>query len=397
MGQKVVTMEQKMAAVFTSSGTTSVTQACAELGISRQTYYHYRRRFAVEGLAGLVPRSRAPHSSPRRTDEVLVELVVQARKQLEVEGWDNGAISIRHRLLFDGVEPPSARTVHRILVRSGLVEPDPAKRPRSSYRRFTFPATDDCWQIDAFVVVLADPAMTAVVVFQLLDDHSRFDLADLAWPLESTEGAWACMTAAVQRYGLPRMVLSDNGLAFTGRRVGQQVLFERNLAALGVKTIHSRPFHPQTNGKNERSHQTLQRWLSAQPAPTTIEQLQHQLDQYRPLYNQRPHQGLAGASPLQQRALGTRLTPLPPTNPAPLTLSTVSTIDGRGNLNCHGYRIRMGLDYVGQQVTAFLTGSQLLVFHREHQIYNGRIDPARRIQSPNTRPGPRSKPKINPT
>lgn len=371
-------MEQKLQAVFLARGTATVTQVCAELGISRQTFYQYRRRFAGEGLPGLLPRSRAPHRSPARTGEAMAELVVHTRKRLEVEGWDNGAISVRARLLFAGVEPPSVRTIHRILVRAGMVEADPTKRPRSSYRRFVFPATDDCWQIDAFEVTLADAA--TVVVFQLLDDHSRYDVADLAWPRETTEGAWACFTAAAQRYGPPRMVLSDNGLAFTGRRLGHQVLFEQNLSAIGVKTIHSRPFHPQTNGKNERSHQTLQRWLAAQPAPTTLAELQQLLDRYRPLYNQRPHQGLSGATPLQQRAAGTRTTPLP-TEPAQPTIYTISAvIDARGNLNCHKMRVPVGHAYIGQPVNAFLTGDHLTVFYREHEIYSATIDRSQRRQ-----------------
>jgi transposase InsO family protein len=384
MGQKVVTMEQKLAAVFAAgqSGSVSVTQVCADNNISRQTYYRYRRRFQAEGLVGLVARSRAPQRRPTQTGEAMVELIIQARKQLEVEGWDNGAISIRSRLLFDGLaDPPAARTVHRVLVRAGMVEPDPKKRPRSSYRRFVFPATDDCWQIDAFEVTLADPASSVVVVFQLLDDYSRYDVADLAWPQETTEGAWTCATTAIQRYGLPKMLLSDNGLAFTGNRLGTEVLFERNLAAVGVRTIHSRPFHPQTNGKNERSHQTLQRWLRAQPPATTLAELQTLLDRYRGLYNRRPHQGLDGATPLERRAQGRRTTPQPALNPTPPTFTTTATVDNRGNINFRGMRVPLGVEYADATTTAFLTGNQLLVFYREFLLYNATIDPHHRIQA----------------
>ncbi|MFD6255493.1 IS481 family transposase, partial [Nocardia sp. NPDC060256] len=71
-----------------------------------------------------MPRSRAPKTSPTRTDELMSGLIVAARKELEREGWDNGALSIRARLLHDGVlEPPCARTIHRVLARAGLIEP----------------------------------------------------------------------------------------------------------------------------------------------------------------------------------------------------------------------------------------------------------------------------------
>jgi transposase InsO family protein len=272
MRRKAVTMEQKLAAMFTgiAGDRATVTQVCAELGISRDTYYRYRHRLLTEGLAGLQPRSRAPQTSPTRTSEAMTEMIVAARKTLEREGWDNGALSIRARLLHDGIDaPPAARTIHRVLLRQGLIEPEPRKRPRSSYRRFVFPATDDCWQIDAFEYALADPAASVVVVFEILDDHSRYNLDSLAWPAETTEGAWTAMTRAISGYGTPRMVLTDNGLAFTGRHVHHRVLFEKNLAHLGIKLINSRPRHPQTTGKNERAHRTAQRWLAAQPPSPT--------------------------------------------------------------------------------------------------------------------------------
>src|SRR3990170_4937825 len=201
MSRKVVTMEQKLAAVLAdvARGRTTAVQVCAELGISRDTYYRCRRQFAEEGLAGLQPRSRAPKTSPTRTSESMTELIVTARKTLEREGWDNGALSIRARLLHDGVDHdgvnhdgvnqvPSARTIHRVLHRQGMVEPEPRKRPRSSYRRFVFPAPDDFMQIDAFEHTLADPTATVVVVFEILDDHSRYMVESLAWPSETTEG-----------------------------------------------------------------------------------------------------------------------------------------------------------------------------------------------------------------
>jgi transposase-like protein len=167
MGRKVVTMEQKLAAMFAdvATGRTTVTAVCAEVEISRDSYYRYRRRFAAQGLEGLLPNSRAPKTSPTRTGEPMTGLIVAARTELEREGWDNGALSIYARLLHNGVaDLPCARTIHRVLTRQGLVEPAPSKRPRSSYRRFVFPATNDLWQIDAFEYVLHNLAATVVVV-----------------------------------------------------------------------------------------------------------------------------------------------------------------------------------------------------------------------------------------
>jgi len=386
MSRKVVTMEQKLAAVFAdvARGGSTITQACVDLGISRDTYYRYRRRFILDGLAGLAPHSRAPKTSPTRTGEPMTALIVAARKELEHEGWDNGAWSIHARLRHDGVtELPTARTIHRVLKRQGMIEPEPRKRPRSSYKRFVFPATDDCWQIDAFTHPLADSATSAAAVFEILDDHSRYNVASLAWPREDTEGAWTAMTRAIDRYGAPRMVLADNGLAFTGRRLGTRVLFENNLASLGIKLINSRPRHPQTNGKNERAHATAQRWLAAQPPATTIDALQTLLDRYRPAYNLRPHQGIDHQNPLERRLAGTRPTPLATTQPIPHTQVTETHASSRdGYLAIQNTIIPLGAEYAALPLTVFITGDHTLVFYREQLLRELTIDRTRKRQPP---------------
>jgi transposase InsO family protein len=401
MSRKVVTMEQKLAAVFAdfAHGRATVTKVCAELGISRDTFYRYRRQFAAEGLTGLHPRSRAPKTTPTRTGETMTALIVTARKELEREGWDNGARSIYARLHHDGLsEVPSARTIHRVLQRQGLIEPEPRKRPRSSYRRFVFPATDDCWQIDAFEHTLANPAASVVVVFEVLDDHSRYNIDSLAWPSESTEGAWTAMTRAIGRYGTPRMVLSDNGLAFTGRRVNSRVLFEKNLARLGVKLINTRPRHPQTNGKNERAHRTAQRWLAAQPPATTIAGLQTLLERYRTAYNRRPHQGIDHHTPLERRLAGTRPTPPTPAQPIEHTEAIEARTSSRdGYLALQNTIIPLGVEYAALPVTAFITGDHTLIFYREQLIRALVIDRTRKRQPPaRPRPGTRRTLTYNP-
>jgi transposase InsO family protein len=329
----------------------------------------------------------------------MTALIVTARKELEREGWDNGARSIYARLHHDGLsEVPSARTIHRVLQRQGLIEPEPRKRPRSSYRRFVFPATDDCWQIDAFEHTLANPAASVVVVFEVLDDHSRYNIDSLAWPSESTEGAWTAMTRAIGRYGTPRMVLSDNGLAFTGRRVNSRVLFEKNLARLGVKLINSRPRHPQTNGKNERAHRTAQRWLAAQPPATTIAGLQTLLERYRTAYNRRPHQGIDHHTPLERRLAGTRPTPPTPAQPIEHTEAIEARTSSRdGYLALQNTIIPLGVEYAALPVTAFITGDHTLIFYREQLIRELVIDRTRKRQPPaRPRPGTRRTLTYNP-
>lgn len=390
MVQKVIPMDTKLAALFALEAAglvPNVSAICRELQISRQTYYKYRRRFEGEGIDGLAPRSRRPLASPTQTKPEIVAAVVGVRHQLESEGWDFGAISIRYRLLFNGVEPPTSRTIHRVLVREGLVAPAPQKRPRSSLRRFTFPATDDCWQIDAFHYTLADG--TVVVIFQLIDDHSRYEVANLAWPVEDTAGAWECAAVGIRRYGKPRMLLSDNGLAFTGKRLGFAVQFETNLRLLGVKPITSRPYHPQTNGKNERAHQTLQRWLRQRPAAASLEALQLLLDEYRPAYNTRPHQALDGDTPRERRMAGIRHRPIQAAL-EPITFVTTTRADNRGTVMAASARIPLGREFAHLPVTVFTTGLHVLIFHQQNLLRELTLNPDIKYQ-PLTRPDGRTR------
>jgi transposase len=386
MGQKDVSMEIKYAAVFASvqGNQESVTEVCARLGISRTSFYKYRARFAVEGLEGLRPRSRRPHRSPRETPPEMVALIVAARHELADEGWDCGALSILFRLLREGHQPPSWRTIHRVLVREGEVAPQPQKKPRSSYRRFEFPATDDCWQVDAFDYMLAgaEPA----TVFEIKDDCSRTQIANLAWPAEETTGAWECLARGIDDFGLPYLVLSDNSSAFTGKHLHRVVLVEKNLAALGIKLITSRPRHPRTCGKNERGHQTLQQWLAAQPPAATLTELQVLLDRYQQLYNNRPHQGLDfNQTPLERRIAAARHTPRPREQIIP-TIVRHARVKARGYLSWDGHQIAIGRELVGRTLLVFATGDHLVIFYRHHLVRELDLDRSRRYQS---RPEPR--------
>src|SRR6478735_5047407 len=133
-----VSMEAKLLAVFSSGVPVNVTALCRELGISRQTLYKYRRRFELEGPIGLVERSRRPHTSPQRISAATEAAIVGLRTELRV---DCGAQAIAYHLARHGdpVEVPSVATLHRVLVRHGLVTPQPRSRPHAATRRFGWP------------------------------------------------------------------------------------------------------------------------------------------------------------------------------------------------------------------------------------------------------------------
>src|SRR3954447_8049839 len=386
MAVRVISMQVKLAvalARFSQGERLDVRATCRELGISPPTFYKYAARFRESGLDGLFERSRKPLTSPGQTAAVVEDRVVWWRKTLGEDGWDNGAQSIVYRMARAGENPPSVRTVHRILVRRGLVEPAPSKRPRSSYRSFSFTRTNDCWQCDATAWPLADG--TPATVFHLLDDATRKALNSMAAVSENGAAAIACVSAAITEFGIPAMFLSDNGPAFSQKLRGGESDLERMLHALGVRVVTSSPYHPQTCGKNERYHQTFKKWLAAQDPPATILELQALATTSDALYNsERPHSSLDGATPNEVWA---RLdqAPAPPAPTDPSTRISTVTVSSRGVVKAGRHDIQIGREWAGVAVSVIATGDHVAIFHGRRHIRSVTIDPSRRYQ-PNGRP-----------
>jgi hypothetical protein len=268
------------------------------------------------------------------------------------------------------------------LVRAGLVEAEPAKRPRSSFKRFEHPRPNSCWQLDGTGWHLSQG--TLVCILRLVDDHSRLILASRAAPAETTTEAWACLETAIARHGVPAMLLSDGGPAFTGRRRGTKSGlsdFEARARALGINTVVSSPFHPQTCGKKERDWQPLKRWLAVQPAARTLPELQQLLDAYDVLFNtDRPHQSLDNQTPAERYAAQPKAQPAPrPT--APPCQVTRPLVHDRGRVDLgNGYRLCIGPEWNGVRVTVVRDDLEVVVLHGSHIIVRHRIDPTRKHQ-----------------
>ena len=355
-------METRLLVGLLSGKKINVTAFCREYGITPRTYYRLRERALAEGPIAIgQPRSRRPHGSPNQTSPEIEDAVVRWRKQLADEGLDNGAVTIGWHLHQEFGSAPATSTINAILRRRGLVVPVPQRRPDSATKRFVFPRPNDCWQIDGTWWRLASGRK--VMILQVLDDHSRLVVGSLAAPGEDAASAWAVLTAAFARHGLPAMLLSDNALAFNGSRRGRLVDVERNLRALGVHPIASRPYHPQTCGKNERSHQTLHRWLRAHPKATDLAKLQTLLEAYEQVYNHRPHQALAMATPSQAWEATERARPADTPMPTQTVVTTVR-VSPRGHVNIGArHRIGIGPSQAGKTVTVIRTGGHTAVFH----------------------------------
>jgi hypothetical protein len=152
------------------------------------------------------------------------------------------------------------------------------------------------WQSDFIHWRLADE--TDVEILNWLDDHSRLLLSCSAHVPVTGDVVVSVFLALVEEYGPPASTLTDNGSVYTSGFTGGRNAFEYLPPILGVRQKNGSPGHPQTQGKTERFHQTLQRWLRARPPAGSIAQLQHQLDEFRQHYNeQRPHRALARRTP----------------------------------------------------------------------------------------------------
>lgn len=398
MARKVVAMGDRLLSVLTTDlSSVDVSALCRELGISRQSFYKWRRRFEAEGPAGLVERSRRPHSSPNQMSAATEDRIVELRKHRQEAGEDCGAQSIVWQMAGEGwPEVPSAAAAHRALVRRGQVVPQPQKRPRSATRRFVWPFPNDAWQIDATRWVLSDGG--EVWIMDCLDDHSRLVPAAVACSGPTSQAAWHTLCAGAERWGLPARVMSDNGTCFTGRLLGGgggRVLFEKNLATAGIHHILSTPGHPQTCGKLERFHQTLKRWLGARPLTDSIDQLQDLLDEFTDYYNtRRPHRALRGATPTEawQAAPASR-----PGDPIlPEGDARLGTVNAQGSVAVGSYLIGIGTHLTGHEVLVIRNGLEVTIIGQGRVVRRFVIDPTRRYQPSGRPPGRRPKNQTEP-
>lgn len=402
----------------------AVSTFCAEHGISRKSFYQLRKRAQAEGPAAVLePRTRRPRASPSKlTDEVKAQ-AVQVRAALEASGLDHGPISVHDKMRAMGLEVvPSTASLARIFREAGVARLEPKKKPRSAWRRFVYPAPNACWQLDATEYVLTGGRKC--VIFQLIDDHSRYAVASHVALGETAKDAIAVFDKAVAAHGVPQRLLSDNGLALNPTRRGFVGQLVAHVAALGTEAITGKPYKPTTQGKNERFHQTLFRYLDKQPLAESLAELQAQVDTFDDIYNtQRPHQGLPGritplaaweatpqADPPRPKpdrpAYQAPVPSLRPRPKAPADLppdTRVRTVSSVGTITLESVFYKVDVDHAFEQVLVVTDGNQagakIIITDLEGEILAEHTRPAPGIRyvgngrPPGTRP---KNPKVSP-
>lgn len=264
---------------------------CRRYGVSRSWFFAVREKARADGAAALLKGSTLPHSMPTAAPAGTIAVVVATRRELVKEGKDYGPRSILDVLDRSGFRPlPSRSTIARILDREQLVERNKRKRPKRSHQRIRSEYPNQRWQSDGFEVTLATGEV--VVVIEIIDDCTRFNLALHPGLSESSVVVVEAFRLTIQAYGRPVLAHTDNGSAFNLDRAGKVTALQTFLGDLGVKMITGRPRHPQSQGKVERAHQTILRFIEARN-PATIDELTQVLDEYRDWYNHdRSHQAL---------------------------------------------------------------------------------------------------------
>jgi transposase InsO family protein len=264
-------------------------------GISTKTGYQWLKRFRTGGLEALAERDHRPHQSPRQTVAALEQSIVAGRDDPPV--W--GGRKLRAYLLAQGQTAwPSPSTLTAILRRHQRLRVAEGRK-HQPWHRLEQAAPNRLWQMDFkghFAI-----AQGRCHPLTVLDDQSRFVVCLQGCGDEQGATVQAALTATFRRYGLPERRLMDNGPP--GGTEGQPTLstLVLGLIRLGIRISHRHPYHPQTQGKDERFHRTLKADVLRDQYVASLSACQRSVDRWREVYNrERPHQALDMAVPISR-------------------------------------------------------------------------------------------------
>lgn len=320
-------------------------ELCRRFGISPKTGYKWLARYASAGDEGLADASRRPHVSPKRTPMAVEQRILALRDAHPA--W--GARKLRGRRDKPRlVDMPSPSTITEILRRHGrLNESESAKH--TPWQRFEHEAPNQLWQMDFKGHFAVGNARCHPLT--VLDDHSRYALELGACANERTNTVQARLTNTFRCYGLPERMTMDNGAPWGSDAEHPYTPLTVWLIRLGVRVSHSRPYHPQTQGKDERFHRTLNVEVIKHAVFRDLTHCQHRFDQWRSIYNlERPHEAIGMAPPVSRYQPSPRSFPEtpPPIEYGPGDL--VRKVDTNGALCYRGRVFRVGKAFHGYPV-----------------------------------------------
>lgn len=316
----------------------NISELCRRFGISRKTGYKWLKRFREEGESGLADRSRRPRHSPQRSPAELEAAVVGVRQ--EHPAW--GGRKIKAYLERKGHPTlPSPSTITEILRRNDKIDAEEARK-HQPFQRFEMEQPNQLWQMD-FKGYFAIEEGGYCHPLSVLDDHSRFLLGLKACPNETRQTVQEQLSSIFRSYGLPERMLMDNGSPWGDDRDSPHTILTAWLIRLGIQISHGRPYHPQTQGKDERLHRTLKDELLSRHTMVNLPQCQWHFDRWRDIYNyERPHEALDMQPPVSRYQASLR--PFPEVLPPILydTDDIVRKVDQTGKIYFHNRYFRVG-------------------------------------------------------
>jgi transposase InsO family protein len=349
--------ELRLAFVYAVRAGRSVSRAARDFRISRKTAYKWLARFDAQ--RPLDDRSRRPLRSPARTAPELEAAVLAVRDQF---GWGPRKI-VAYLRNHDRPTVP-VRTAAAVLRRHGRIAAGEPTPPAAD-QRFERSEPNQLWQVDFKGYV--EVARAKVYPLTVLDDHSRFLLALGCGEDVTTARAWNVLWNAFGEYGLPEAILCDNAFGSWGLGVSW---FEARLMRLGVRATHGRPYHPQTQGKVERLHGTLEREVFPRLDRSDRVSFEAGLDRWRrDVYNViRPHESLGDVPPVCRWRPSARVRPcaLPEVEyPSGSVLRRVASV---GEIRWRGAKVLAGGGLAGEWVRIEETDDSVLVWYGSHRI-----------------------------
>ena len=272
-----------------------VSEVAVKFKVSRQTLYKWMADYEAGGLEGLKDRSHRPQHVPHQIDGGREAAIIRLR--LSHPFW--GPVSIAHQMTREGLKPPSLMTIHRVLSRKGLIVATRERKKLPTYKRWERGRPMELWQMDVVGGVLTEAGVEAKILTGI-DDHSRFIVCAGVMARATLRPVCAHLVSALERYGVPEEILTDNGKVFTNRfgKTDSETLFDRICRENGVTHRLTAPRSPTTTGKIERFHRTLRQEFLTGRIFGSLAAAQRDLDDFVASYNaERPHQALAMATP----------------------------------------------------------------------------------------------------
>lgn len=351
----------------------NVRELCRRYGISPTTAYKWLQRGA-DAAETYQDRSRRPLRSPRRTPAEVEQMVLEIRDAHPA--WN--ARKIRRLLEWrgGGVQVPAASTIGQILKRHGRIS-EAASQAAQRWQRFEHEAPNELSQID--FKGFFETGQGRCYPLTMLDDHSRYAQILQACTNERTETVQAQLIQSFRRFGLPRRMNMDRGNPWGNANGERHTHLTVWLMQLGIGISHSRPRHPQTNGKEERFHRTLKAELLGSRWFATMAEVQAAFDAWREVYNhERPHEALGLEVPASRYRASAR--PYPEQLPPIIYNSTdlVRKVGSRGGVKLWGREYYVGKAFSGQPVAVRPTeedGVWVVYFCHERIAKISRRDP----------------------